>query len=594
MEDQRQEAAERLLQLLRGGEPSGQHQCERSVEGERVDDDDNNNNITKSSGHRRPEFALLETTAPRSLTHRSQHPAMIMWRNPSHVLPPPPLPPVRRQQRRFELPLVQGQFDDAPEPPKLPPIGGSALRQKQQQQQRPTTSAVRQPFGSVTHSAAVLDPIGKRRSALASTPPSVRPHPPSLALGAFRPVSGRQGSSSSCLRLPSESLPGSIGTITHATSSSNCNSNHNHITRLATQVQSPVALLQEPDALPSVAPIPKGGSTTSTGAADSRWVPIAPWPGTNPATATASANGHASTTDNGDNSTTEHDTPSEAARKKDSKRPGAAGRATVPQRHPTKRARVAAAAAAVASSRPPPLPNPALASLITSHPSPLLLPDGPGLPIPPSESSSTTTATDRSPIAPCALTERDILLGRGGQINRHQGNRTFRQVCDQYRMTYCTAKKGDKRRLAHQLALYFTKACGSRFLTKKSSLSSSKWNNHDDEIDQDDDCWYEVSLEKAALKCGQTLREGTAEMVRQTLQNQQQHLEQNSSSNNNNHAVLSAQAVVTDSSSQATVSGETNEKAKCTAGSDKERMTVTPSEEAAGGASSSRSLEQGA
>lgn len=570
MEDQRQEAAERLLQLLRGGEPSGPQQCDD----ERLDDDNNININNTALGHRRPDFALLET-APSFLAHRSQHPSMMRWRTPSHVLSPP-LPPIRRH-RRFELPLVQGQFDDAPEPPKLPPVGGSA-RGRQQQQQHPTD--VLPLSGSASNTTAVLGPIGKPScGAWRANPASVR-----RAVGAFRPVSRFPGCSS--LRRPSASLFASVGTMmSRATSSSN----RNHIIRLAAPTQSHIAL-QEP-ALPlSVA------TTTASAAAASRWVPIAPWPGTNPtsATATKSAKGHASAIDQNDHSSTTKHAPVGAARHQDnlcSKRPGAAGRATVPSHRPSKRARVAAAAAALSSSRPPPLPDPALASLITSHPSPLLLPGGPGLPIPLSESSQTTLA-DRSPIAPTALTERDILLGRGGQINRHAGNRTFRQVCDQYRLAYCTAKKGDKRRLAHQLALYFTLACGSRFVTKKSSLSSSKANNHDDD-DDDDDCWYEVSLEKAALKCGQTLREGTAEMVRQTLQNQQQ-LEQGSC-NKKNNAMLSAPAKVTDSSSQATVSGETNEKAKCSVGNGKERMTVTPSEEAAGGASSSsRSLEQGA
>lgn len=99
-----------------------------------------------------------------------------------------------------------------------------------------------------------------------------------------------------------------------------------------------------------------------------------------------------------------------------------------------------------------------------------------------------------------ALTERDILLGRGGQANHHAGNRWFRNVISCYRMHYCVLVKGDKMQMARNLATWFYLS-GARFLL------------HDDK-----GCWYEAGDTRASKKCSQSLREGACTVVRKTLE----------------------------------------------------------------------------
>jgi hypothetical protein len=98
------------------------------------------------------------------------------------------------------------------------------------------------------------------------------------------------------------------------------------------------------------------------------------------------------------------------------------------------------------------------------------------------------------------LSERDILMGRGGQANHHAGNRWFRNVIQCYRMHYCVLVKGDKMQMARNLANWFYLS-GARFLL------------HDDK-----GCWYEAGANRASKKCSQSLREGTCTVVRKTLE----------------------------------------------------------------------------
>ena len=93
--------------------------------------------------------------------------------------------------------------------------------------------------------------------------------------------------------------------------------------------------------------------------------------------------------------------------------------------------------------------------------------------------------------------ENDVLLGRGGLTNTNPGNIKFRKLVSKYRVHYCTAPKGDKGALARYLCNY-VRAMNGRFLAKA----------------PDDPSWYEVGDEKAVSKCGQALREGTAEFNR--------------------------------------------------------------------------------
>lgn len=93
--------------------------------------------------------------------------------------------------------------------------------------------------------------------------------------------------------------------------------------------------------------------------------------------------------------------------------------------------------------------------------------------------------------------ENDVLLGRGGLTNTNPGNIKFRKLVSKYRVHYCTAPKGDKGALARYLCNY-VRAMHGRFLAKA----------------PDDPSWYEVGDDKAVSKCGQALREGTAEFNR--------------------------------------------------------------------------------
>ena len=102
------------------------------------------------------------------------------------------------------------------------------------------------------------------------------------------------------------------------------------------------------------------------------------------------------------------------------------------------------------------------------------------------------------------INENDVLLGRGGMTNTNPGNIKFRELVAKYRMSYCTAPKGDKGALARYLCNYVRYRNG-RFLRR------------DDECKELTPCWYEVGDDKAVQKCGQALREGTADMVRKAV-----------------------------------------------------------------------------
>ena len=94
----------------------------------------------------------------------------------------------------------------------------------------------------------------------------------------------------------------------------------------------------------------------------------------------------------------------------------------------------------------------------------------------------------------------DVLLGRGGLTNTNPGNIKFRALVARYRMAYCTAPKGDKGALSRFLC-NFVRASEGRFLRRDEKSRS----------------WFEVGDEKAVMKCGQALREGTAEIIRKVV-----------------------------------------------------------------------------
>jgi hypothetical protein len=139
---------------------------------------------------------------------------------------------------------------------------------------------------------------------------------------------------------------------------------------------------------------------------------------------------------------------------------------------------------------------------IVKHPSPILMPDSsvpynqriPAMPYVPSDTAKTY------PITESELRDRDVLMGRGGLTNQNVGNIWFRDLISHYRMAYCTVAKGQKRQLAVNIR-NFVRTCSGRFL----------------ESDKNDKKWYECGDDRAVLKVGQALREGTAVAIRKLL-----------------------------------------------------------------------------
>jgi hypothetical protein len=103
-------------------------------------------------------------------------------------------------------------------------------------------------------------------------------------------------------------------------------------------------------------------------------------------------------------------------------------------------------------------------------------------------------------IADNELTYADVLYGRGSWTNSHPGNVFFRALVDEYRMEYATAGRGRKTSVSKKVVRLIRNNHG-RFLKK----------------DEDDDLWFEVGDQKAIEKTGQTLREGMAKVVRESL-----------------------------------------------------------------------------
>lgn len=107
----------------------------------------------------------------------------------------------------------------------------------------------------------------------------------------------------------------------------------------------------------------------------------------------------------------------------------------------------------------------------------------------------------------------DVLFGRGGGINSHPGNKSFRQIVKGEKERYnlaCT--KAEKAKISHQIVnLIHSK--GGRFL----SVNPGKGINPGNDI-----YWMEVDANKAMAKTSQALREGAPEIRALHHQQQQQ------------------------------------------------------------------------
>lgn len=133
--------------------------------------------------------------------------------------------------------------------------------------------------------------------------------------------------------------------------------------------------------------------------------------------------------------------------------------------------------------------------IIPDHPSDIIVPYSN---IDPSKRLAETTVDPderkQNPILLNDLTSADILLGRGGMSNNHEGNLWFRDLVSHYRTAYHRSAKGQKKLLAQNLCLYVRQS-GGRFLEKDDTRYSSAV------------CFFECGDGRAQAKCAQALRE---------------------------------------------------------------------------------------
>jgi hypothetical protein len=85
----------------------------------------------------------------------------------------------------------------------------------------------------------------------------------------------------------------------------------------------------------------------------------------------------------------------------------------------------------------------------------------------------------------------DVLCGRGGATNNHEGNRRFRSIVVEHQTEYLTARKMEKAVIARQI-VEAVHNNGGRYLKRSKTA----------------DTWVEVPLKQATAKTSQALREG--------------------------------------------------------------------------------------
>lgn len=85
----------------------------------------------------------------------------------------------------------------------------------------------------------------------------------------------------------------------------------------------------------------------------------------------------------------------------------------------------------------------------------------------------------------------DVLCGRGGATNNHDGNRRFRSTVSDHQAEYLGARKKDKALIAHRIVRIIRER-GGQFLRRDEASGQ----------------WVDVGDKKAAEKTSQALREG--------------------------------------------------------------------------------------
>jgi hypothetical protein len=105
-----------------------------------------------------------------------------------------------------------------------------------------------------------------------------------------------------------------------------------------------------------------------------------------------------------------------------------------------------------------------------------------------------------------AIGPNDVLCGRGGATNNHEGNRLFRAIVVDHQTEYLIARKMEKAIIAKQI-LEAVHSNGGRFLKRDKSAHS----------------WIEVPRKQAIAKTSQALREGLDVRNRTVRSNKSRH-----------------------------------------------------------------------
>jgi hypothetical protein len=104
-------------------------------------------------------------------------------------------------------------------------------------------------------------------------------------------------------------------------------------------------------------------------------------------------------------------------------------------------------------------------------------------------------------------TEHDVLLGRGGMINNHLGNKRYLEARSKLHSKYVRASKAEKRCVSNEL-IDIVHQWNGRFLKKMNEPSPAKDKKKTGKRNANFvELWYEVSKEEARKKASQALRE---------------------------------------------------------------------------------------
>lgn len=119
----------------------------------------------------------------------------------------------------------------------------------------------------------------------------------------------------------------------------------------------------------------------------------------------------------------------------------------------------------------------------------------------PAEGEETGDSGEEPPLVPASTvgmmtySDNDVLSGRGGGTNVHQGNRNFRDLINLHRRTYLKARKNDKPAISRAIVRAI-RASKGRFLRK----------------DEKTGLWFEIGDDAAREKTSQALRQRAPEM----------------------------------------------------------------------------------